>query len=108
MARSEEHTYEIQSLMRNSYAVFCFKRNGTPYNDTYRDPLSPSDAMPLAAAAAISGVSSGGLDSTALPATRAAATWPVKIASGKFQGEMHTTGPKGSCAGPKVDRACAA
>src|SRR3546814_9503261 len=22
-ARSEEHTYELQSLMRNSYAVFC-------------------------------------------------------------------------------------
>src|SRR3546814_3969117 len=24
--RSEEHTYEIQSLMRLSYAVFCFKK----------------------------------------------------------------------------------
>src|SRR3546814_3704807 len=24
-ARSEEHTYELQSLMRNSYAVFCLK-----------------------------------------------------------------------------------
>src|SRR3546814_9778729 len=24
-ARSEEHTSELQSLMRNSYAVFCFK-----------------------------------------------------------------------------------
>src|SRR3546814_3964329 len=23
--RSEEHTSELQSLMRNSYAVFCFK-----------------------------------------------------------------------------------
>src|SRR3546814_3603403 len=23
--RSEEHTYELQSLMRNSYAVFCLK-----------------------------------------------------------------------------------
>src|SRR3546814_10773519 len=23
--RSEEHTYELQSLMRNSYAVFCSK-----------------------------------------------------------------------------------
>src|SRR3546814_9633561 len=23
--RSEEHTYELQSLMRNSYAVFCWK-----------------------------------------------------------------------------------
>src|SRR3546814_8772701 len=24
-SRSEEHTSELQSLMRNSYAVFCFK-----------------------------------------------------------------------------------
>src|SRR3546814_1916531 len=26
-ARSEEHTSERQSLMRNSYAVFCLKKN---------------------------------------------------------------------------------
>src|SRR3546814_4330686 len=26
-ARSEEHTSELQSLMRNSYAVFCLKTN---------------------------------------------------------------------------------
>src|SRR3546814_7713308 len=26
MARSEEHTSELQSLMRNSYAVFCLKQ----------------------------------------------------------------------------------
>src|SRR3546814_5429978 len=25
--RSEEHTSELQSLMRNSYAVFCFQKN---------------------------------------------------------------------------------
>src|SRR3546814_6147280 len=24
--RSEEHTYELQSIMRNSYAVFCLKK----------------------------------------------------------------------------------
>src|SRR3546814_6896371 len=30
MARSEEHTSELQSLMRISYAVFCLKKN----NDT--------------------------------------------------------------------------
>src|SRR3546814_8792939 len=29
--RSEEHTSELQSLMRISYAVFCLKKN-TPYN----------------------------------------------------------------------------
>src|SRR3546814_1768661 len=28
-ARSEEHTSELQSLMRNSYAVFCLKKTKT-------------------------------------------------------------------------------
>src|SRR3546814_2968381 len=26
LRRSEEHTYELQSLMRHSYAVFCLKK----------------------------------------------------------------------------------
>src|SRR3546814_5324881 len=26
LARSEEHTYELQSLMRNTYSVFCLKK----------------------------------------------------------------------------------
>src|SRR3546814_1772439 len=29
--RSEEHTSELQSLMRTSYAVFCLKTKKTPY-----------------------------------------------------------------------------
>src|SRR3546814_7421101 len=34
-ARSEEHTSELQSLMRNSYAVFCLKKtNYHSYNQT--------------------------------------------------------------------------
>src|SRR3546814_5418914 len=35
--RSEEHTSELQSLMRNSYAVFCLKKNnneGWRFNTT--------------------------------------------------------------------------
>src|SRR3546814_9123865 len=28
--RSEEHTSELQSLMRNSYAVFCLKKKKKP------------------------------------------------------------------------------
>src|SRR3546814_2123991 len=28
--RSEEHTSELQSLMRNSYAVFCLTKKTTP------------------------------------------------------------------------------
>src|SRR3546814_7611782 len=31
-ARSEEHTSELQSLMRISYAVFCLKKKITTYN----------------------------------------------------------------------------
>src|SRR3546814_9953049 len=27
MIRSEEHTYELQTLMSKSYAVFCLKKN---------------------------------------------------------------------------------
>src|SRR3546814_4639171 len=30
MARSEEHTSELQSLMRISYAVFCLKKKTSP------------------------------------------------------------------------------
>src|SRR3546814_7364155 len=33
-ARSEEHTSELQSLMRISYAVFCLKTKKQYYNDT--------------------------------------------------------------------------
>src|SRR3546814_3664068 len=29
LVRSEEHTSELQSLMRSSYAVFCLKKNKT-------------------------------------------------------------------------------
>src|SRR3546814_5026059 len=36
-ARSEEHTSELQSLMRISYAVFCLKKKKTsPYSTTSR------------------------------------------------------------------------
>src|SRR3546814_2118455 len=31
--RSEEHTSELQSLMRISYAVFCLKKKKTTYNN---------------------------------------------------------------------------
>src|SRR3546814_4259139 len=32
--RSEEHTSELQSLMRISYAVFCLKKNNKTVNKT--------------------------------------------------------------------------
>src|SRR3546814_10411758 len=37
-ARSEEHTSELQSLMRISYAVFCLKKKTTTTN-TYKNVL---------------------------------------------------------------------
>src|SRR3546814_6183946 len=33
--RSEEHTSELQSLMRISYAVFCLKKKKKPHIDKY-------------------------------------------------------------------------
>src|SRR3546814_6407920 len=33
--RSEEHTSELQSLMRISYAVFCLKKKTTTNHSTY-------------------------------------------------------------------------
>src|SRR3546814_4678837 len=33
--RSEEHTSELQSLMRNSYAVFCLKKKNTKNRNKY-------------------------------------------------------------------------
>src|SRR3546814_1505021 len=35
--RSEEHTSELQSLMRISYAVFCLKKNKNNTNSTYQE-----------------------------------------------------------------------
>src|SRR3546814_1476832 len=34
--RSEEHTSELQSLMRISYAVFCLKKKNTKKNKVYQ------------------------------------------------------------------------
>src|SRR3546814_1515387 len=33
--RSEEHTSELQSLMRTSYAVFCLKKKNKTFHNTY-------------------------------------------------------------------------
>src|SRR3546814_2130784 len=48
LCRSEEHTSELQSLMRISYAVFCLKKKKTSkqHNDTLQNkidrPCSPT------------------------------------------------------------------
>src|SRR3546814_2355108 len=36
-ARSEEHTYELQSLMRISYAVFCLKKKKQKTNTKHKN-----------------------------------------------------------------------
>src|SRR3546814_5593161 len=36
---SEEHTSELQSLMRNSYAVFCLKKKKRHHNKTHQQTL---------------------------------------------------------------------
>src|SRR3546814_5082396 len=38
VARSEEHTSELQSLMRISYAVFCLKKKNTKPTDLHATP----------------------------------------------------------------------
>src|SRR3546814_1018980 len=43
--RSEEHTSELQSLMRISYAVFCLKKKKNTYKSTKK---SNSDSNPTA------------------------------------------------------------
>src|SRR3546814_3214818 len=41
-ARSEEHTSELQSLMRISYAVFCLKKNNKKQQIQYKN-IIPQD-----------------------------------------------------------------
>src|SRR3546814_10512019 len=43
--RSEEHTYELQSLMRISYAVFCLKKKTNILSLSSQMPHSLSLAM---------------------------------------------------------------
>src|SRR3546814_5910924 len=40
IARSEEHTSELQSLMRISYAVFCLKKKTITKNTTHKTQIN--------------------------------------------------------------------
>src|SRR3546814_1842008 len=40
--RSEEHTSELQSLMRTSYAVFCLKKKKTQHSTTHTHRIQQS------------------------------------------------------------------
>src|SRR3546814_5393074 len=43
--RSEEHTSELQSLMRNSYAVFCLKKKSQTDPITQASYVTPHTAI---------------------------------------------------------------
>src|SRR3546814_9300254 len=43
-SRSEEHTSELQSLMRISYAVFCLKKKNNNNHKEYHDTTKPHQA----------------------------------------------------------------
>src|SRR3546814_6360609 len=49
--RSEEHTSELQSLMRSSYAVFCLKKKKNNSNHnlylTNRPPITTSESQQI-------------------------------------------------------------
>src|SRR3546814_5804803 len=45
--RSEEHTSELQSLMRISYAVFCLKKKTHPNSIHYHTPLTTPTHRPI-------------------------------------------------------------
>ena len=57
-------------------------------------PGTPASRSSCTARWAISVVDSAGLASTALPLAKAAATWPVKMANGKFHGLIQTKIPR--------------
>src|SRR3546814_4613311 len=45
IVRSEEHTSELQSLMRISYAVFCLKKKNKKKHTTYACRQTRSDSL---------------------------------------------------------------
>src|SRR3546814_2141223 len=46
IGRSEEHTSELQSLMRISYAVFCLKKKNTIQNTPFTQPNMNITSLP--------------------------------------------------------------
>src|SRR3546814_1306194 len=43
--RSEEHTSELQSLMRISYAVFCLKKKNNKHHTTKKDHIKKAHVI---------------------------------------------------------------
>jgi hypothetical protein len=62
----------------------------------FRTPLGrPARSKMETTAVAVSGVRVAGLKTTVLPATRAGAIFHTGMATGKFQGVMQATTPRG-------------
>ena len=57
---------------------------------------TPASSASRARARAVNGVAEAGFSTTVQPAQKAAATFRVTMAAGKFQGVMAATGPTGS------------
>jgi hypothetical protein len=105
LGRAGEH-HALHARIGHQRGAHGFAAAGQQLHRARGTPASHSTRT---ASAATSGVCSAGLASTGLPAASAAATWPVKIASGKFHGLMHTIGPSARCVSlEKSSRACAA
>ncbi|MNF87553.1 hypothetical protein D3C85_1013740 [compost metagenome] len=85
----------ITPFTRSSAIIAEPRMRPLPGSNCNADLGTPASRSNRTAWAAISDVCAAGLANTGLPAASAAATWPVKIASGKFQGLIQTTGPKG-------------
>ncbi len=81
----------------SSWAVSIAPTAPSPATRISASSGTPASCSRRTACAAISGVSSAGLARTQLPAASAAATWPVKMAIGKFHGLMQMTVPSGRC-----------
>ena len=64
---------------------------------TFTTPAGrPASTAIFSSSSAVSGVSSAGFSTTVLPAARAGATFQDAITSGKFQGTIIPTTPRGS------------
>ena len=85
----------IMPWIRSSWLSLAPTVSPRPGKSCTTDLGTPTSQSISIACVAINGVCSAGLAMTVLPATKAAATCPVKIASGKFQGLIHKIVPSG-------------
>ena len=76
------------------WATNAAPARGPPKASATASAGTPLSRISSTAVAAMVGVCGAGAATTALPAARAAVAWPVKMASGKFHGEMQANTPR--------------